>query len=340
MPTRRDVKKISEREQLRKRGFDLLREGVSKAEMVRRLGITYKTAYNWEQRLRSDGQDAWMDKEHPGAKPKLTRAQRRRLVKILLKGARSYGFDTELWTLKRVAKVIRKEFNVTYNVTHVWRVLRGLGLSAQVPLKQALERDEDYIKEWVEERWPKLYKKAKESGSGLVFLDESGLSNEPNVVRTWAPRGSRPKLRHSAKKEKLSFISAVTLDAELFFSVYPYDITGTEVVLFLDMLLKALPGKIMLLLDNASIHRCIEVKEFLYMSANRMEAHRFPAYAPELNPDEYVLSHLKNRELANFCPRDEGEMKLGLRRAIARMMKKRQLIQRLILGSPLFVRKL
>jgi len=327
---------IKPRESRRKRGFEMLSEGVSKAEIARTLGVSYKTVWEWENRLRTTGPDAWKDEMQPGRPMKLTRVQRRRLVKILLKGAKRYGFDSELWTLKRVAKVIRKEFNVTYNVTHVWRVLRDLGFSAQVPLKQALERDEGYIKEWVEGRWPEIRKEAIASGSELVFVDESGLSNEPNVTRTWAPKGSRPRLKHSAKKRKLSIIFAVTMDAELYFSVYDHDITGAEVILFLDMLTKKIP-KMMLLWDNASIHRSNEVKEYLYMVRHKVEAHRFPAYAPELNPDEYVISHLKCRELANFCPRDEGEMKLGLRKAIARMVRKPEFIKRLMLGSPLFM---
>jgi len=70
----------------------------------------------------------------------------------------------------------------------VWCVLRDLGFDAQVPLKQALERDENHIKEWVREMWPEILKDAEKSGSELVFLDESGLSNEPNVERTWAPK--------------------------------------------------------------------------------------------------------------------------------------------------------
>ena len=335
MPKRRARREVLERELLRKRGFEMLSQDVPKAEIARTLDIDYKTVYNWELRLRKNGPDAWRDREHKGPKRKMTDAQRKKLVKILLKGAKRYGFDSELWTLKRVAKAIKREFNVTYNVTHVWRVLRGLGFSAQVPLKQALERDEDCIKQWVEERWPEIRKDAEKSGSQLLFVDESGLSNEPNVVRTWAPKGSRPRLKHSAKKRKLSIIFAITMDAELYFSVYPSDITGTEVILFLDKLVKRVP-RMMLLWDNASIHRSMEVKEYPYMIRDEVETRRFPAYAPELNPDEYVLSHLKNRELANFCPENEGEMKLGLRRAIARMVRKPQLIHRLMLGSPLF----
>jgi len=335
MPKRVARKEVLERELVRKSGFEMLSKNVPKAEIARTLDVDYKTVYNWELRLRAEGSDAWRDKEHPGPKRKLTRAQRRRLVKILLKGAKRYGFDSELWTLKRVAKVIKEQFNVTYNVTYVWCVLRDLGFSAQVPLKQALERDEDCIKQWVEERWPEILKDAEESGSELLFVDESGLSNEPNVARTWAPRGSRPRLKHSAKRRKLSIVFAITMDAELYFSVYPYDITGAEVIIFLDTLSRRIP-KMMLLWDNASMHRSIEVREYLYMMRHKLETRRFPAYAPELNPDEYVFSHIKCKELANFCPTSESEMKLGLRKAIARVIRKPELIKRLMLGSPLF----
>jgi transposase len=326
---------IKPRERIRKRGFEMLSEGVSKAEIARSLHVDYSSVCRWENRLRAKGPDAWRDEAQPGRPMKLTLAQRNKLVKILLKGARSYGFDSELWTLKRVAKVIREQFNVSYNITHVWRVLHDLGFSAQVPLKQALERDEGYIKEWVEERWPEILKDAEKSGSELLFVDESGLSNEPNVVRTWAPKGSRPKLKHRAKRKKLSIIFAITMDAELYFSVYPYDLTGAEVILFLDKLSRRIPRRMMLLWDNAPIHRSAEVKEHLYLVRDKLETRRFPAYAPELNPDEYILSHIKYRELANFCPEDEVEMKLGLRRALARIMRRPEFIKRLMLGSPI-----
>ena len=182
---------------------------VPKAEITRRLHVAYKTVWQWELRLRQMGSDAWRDRKQPGRPKRLTPVQRGRLLEILLGGALRYGFETDLWTLKRVAHVIKREFNVPYNVTHVWRVLRDLGLTAQVPLKQALERDKAYIDKWVRKKWPRLYRKARKRKAKIVFIDESGLSNEPNVVRTWAPRGSRPRLTHSARREKLSFVSGV-----------------------------------------------------------------------------------------------------------------------------------
>ncbi|MGQ9515300.1 MAG: hypothetical protein ACUVTL_09705, partial [Thermoproteota archaeon] len=83
-----------------------------------------------------------------------------------------------------------------------------------------------------------------------------------------------------------------------------------------------------------------EVKGYLYTMRQKVRTRRFPAYAPELNPDEYVFSHIKCRELANFCPTSEGEMRLGLRKAIAQIMRKPEFIKHLMLGSPILKGKI
>jgi transposase len=331
---------VKPREKVRRRGFEMLKAEISKAEISRKLHVAYKTVWQWELRLRRVGSEAWRDRKQPGRPMRLTDAQRGKLLEILLGGAQRYGFETDLWTLKRVAHVIKCEFNIAYNVTHVWRVLRDLGLTAQVPLKQALERDEAYIEKWLRKKWPRLYRKARKKKAKIVFVDESGVSNEPNVVRTWAPKGSRPRLTHSAKHEKLSSISGVTEDAELYFTVHSHDLTGKDVIRFLKLLLKRTPQPLMLLWDNATIHRSKDVKEYICKNREKIECHRFPPYAPELNPNEYVISHLKYRELANFCPTSEAELKNGLKKAIKRLKRKPQLIRRLIQGSPLLIGKL
>ncbi len=73
----------------------------------------------------AQGPNSWKEKRHPGAVPKLTSAQMTRLKQILLEGARADGYPTDLWTLKRLAEVIRKEFGARYSLSGVWRVLRA-----------------------------------------------------------------------------------------------------------------------------------------------------------------------------------------------------------------------
>ena len=81
----------------------------------------------------------------PGPAPKLTAEQRAQLPALLAHGAEAYGFLGDLWTTKRVASVIRREFGVRYHPAHVSRLLRQIGWSVQKPIPRATQRDEAAI---------------------------------------------------------------------------------------------------------------------------------------------------------------------------------------------------
>ena len=72
--------------------------------------VAYKTVWAWEKRLRAQGPNSWREAKHPGGPRKINEKQRKRLREILLEGALSQGYATDLWTLKRVAEVIEKEY--------------------------------------------------------------------------------------------------------------------------------------------------------------------------------------------------------------------------------------
>ena len=65
------------------------------------------------------------------------------------------------------------------------------------------------------------------------------------------------------------------------------NIAGVEVVAFLRQLLRQIRGPIELVWDGGTIHRRRMAGDFLQRHP-RIQTHRFPAYAPEINPDEYV----------------------------------------------------
>jgi transposase len=91
----------------------------------------------------------------------LTVAQHRRLLGLLLQGPRQHGYSTELWTLARVAEVIRRTFGVEYHPSHVWKLLRNLGWSSQKPERRAREQDPAAIAAWRQEQWPRIKKRPK-----------------------------------------------------------------------------------------------------------------------------------------------------------------------------------
>ena len=148
-----------ELEARRREAIRLLEEGHRQADVARRLGTTRTSVGRWWKAYRRRGPAALRAKPPPGRPSKLTRRQKRDLVRRLLKGARAGGFATDLWTCPRIAQLIACRYGVTYHVDSLPKFLHALGLSCQKPEKRAFERDEEVVARWVARDWPRIKKK-------------------------------------------------------------------------------------------------------------------------------------------------------------------------------------
>lgn len=137
----------------------LFRKGCSQADVARQLEVSRQTASRWHAAWDSGGRGALAGAGRTGRRPKLSGEQLCQLEAILLAGAPAAGYETDLWTLKRIAQVIGRKFRVQYHASHVWKVLRQLGWSCQRPERKARERNEEGIKRWVRYRWPHIKKR-------------------------------------------------------------------------------------------------------------------------------------------------------------------------------------
>jgi transposase len=146
-------------EKRRRRAVQLLQSGQSLVAVARQVGAAVSSVFRWRQAYRRRGLRGLDAKPTPGRPPRLSSAGKRRLVRLLVRGALDAGYRTELWTLPRVAELIRKEFGVHYHPAHVWKILTGLGWSCQKPERRALERDEAAIERWKQEDWPRKKKR-------------------------------------------------------------------------------------------------------------------------------------------------------------------------------------
>ena len=156
--------------------------------------------------------------------------------------------------------------------------------------------------------------------------------------RTWAPRGTTPIVRHRYRRDKVSAISAVTVSPRrhccgLYAHFHCDNISQVEVALFLRLLLRHLAGAIIVLWDGGSIHRGPAVTALLARHS-RLHVERFPAYAPELNPDELVWSYLKGT-LANGRPDTVDELLDDLTRVTRRLRRAPALLRAFVIGSTL-----
>jgi transposase len=145
-------------EDRRRRALALLKERLSLNEVARRLGCAASSVMRWRDAVRRRGPKAIEVRKASGRPPKLPRDQRRRLVKILLKGPLAHGYRTDLWTTPRICEVIRRNFGVRYHPDHVGRLMHGLGWSHQKPESRALQRDEEAIARWKQKDWPRVKK--------------------------------------------------------------------------------------------------------------------------------------------------------------------------------------
>ena len=140
------------------RAAELLRQGKGTNEVARRVGVGSSAVSKWKRAMRSRGPAGLRAKPHPGPKPRLGAAQKRRLLARLKRGAVAAGYDSDLWTCRRVRDLIGKTEGVWYDLNHVGRILHSMGLSVQKPEARARERDEAAIERWRKRDWPRLKK--------------------------------------------------------------------------------------------------------------------------------------------------------------------------------------
>jgi transposase len=145
-------------EKRRKKAGTLFNKDYSAPEVARRLGVARQVAYRWKDAWEKGGSGALRSKGPAGRKSKLTGEQTQRVTEALLAGPSAQGYKTDLWTLPRVAVLIKDLTGVGYHPGHVWRLLGASGFSCQRPERRAVERDPKAIRRWQRVELPALKK--------------------------------------------------------------------------------------------------------------------------------------------------------------------------------------
>ena len=148
-------------EERRRVGAQLLRKGkLSQAAIAQQLGVSRVAVSQWANRLAQGGVRALRSRTAPGRPVRLTLKHQKALVGKLKRGALAAGFPTERWTMSRVCQLIEREFGLHYHVHYINRLLAKLGWSLQRPLPRATEQDEELVRAWLAQDWPRIKKGA------------------------------------------------------------------------------------------------------------------------------------------------------------------------------------
>lgn len=188
-------------------------------------------------------------------------------------------------------------------------------------------------------------KGAKNLGARLGFWDESGISQKPSVRRTWAPKGHTPLIFSPGSGKSRSVVGLITATPygrkpKLFLRIFPRTIRSGEVIRTLKELRRHTPGILVLIWDGLKAHTSQATRRFLKTQRSWLRVYRFPAYAPELNPTEYLWSCGKNKDFAHLYVDTMDDLDIHIRKYKRRIRRQPDLLTGFLKKSSLFSKEL
>ena len=306
----------------------VVEDGESPSAVMQSFGLCRTTIYPWLRDFKQHGWDALAESISEGPTPKLTEAQQQRVKRwILGKDPRQYGFDFGLWTRRIVQQLIVEKMKVELCLTSVGKLLARLNITPQKPLRRAYERDPQAVALWLAETYPQLKRRAKQAGAMIFFLDEAGFQSDPPLGRTYGLKGSTPVVQTTGQRQSINVISAVNARGAFWAATYDGKLNGEAFVLFLKNFMKGRRGRIFLILDGHPAHKAKVVQNYVASLGGRLEFHRLPTYAPDLNPDEFVWSHMKTNGVSKKPLKQNESLRKRVEEDLVKIQDNRPLVR-------------
>ena len=316
-------------EAIRLMAVERVRDGEPASEVIAAYGFNRTTIYKWIQAALQPGVGikALRSTRATGRPRSLTPAQERQVFRwVNGRDPRQYGLDFGLWTRAVVAGLIQKKFGVKLGLTAVGELLAKLELTPQKPLQRAYQRDPQAIEKWQRETFPSISRRAKARGAEVLFWDESGFRADTVHGKTWGLRGHTPVVHRPGQRQSISAASAVNANGAFWFCTYEGGLNGELFVELLHKMMHRRKKPVYLVLDGLPAHKKAIVGKYVASTKGRLTLHFLPGYAPDLNPDELVWSHVKRTGPARR-PLLKGER---LRDKIEEQLAKIQQLPRLV----------
>jgi transposase len=313
-------------EELRRRALWLIeRQGLSQAQAAAAVGVQRQTVNIWLRRYRAQGEDGVLDGRRVSprrGKGLLTAEEAAKIQRWLAdKTPDQLKLPWALWTSRAVRDLITLRFGKTLGLSTVQLYLQRWGLTPQKPLARARERSPAAVAAWLEQHYPAIAKRAKAEGAVIYWGDETGISNQDQIGRSYAPKGRTPVVARTAKRRTQSMISAVSNRGLMRFMLFDGALNAARFIAFLRRLIKDADQKLVLIVDNLKVHHAKPVKAWVAAHTHEIELCYLPAYAPDHNPDEYLNNDLKQKLRQKLQPASKQELVKGTRsvlRAIQR----------------------
>lgn len=294
----------------------VIEQGYTKLEAALVLGVTRQNVGKWCRLYEDGGVEALKlgrrGRRH-GEHTKLLGWQCATIVNLISeKTPDQLKMPFVLWTAAAVRDLAFGLYGVMLTSRVMRKYLKRWKFTPQKPIRKAWQQNSALVRKWLEEEYPAIAQKAKANGASIYWVDETGVTNQCNAQRGYAPRGQTPVLRHEGTKRKVNMISAVTNKGEVRFMCYTSNMTQSKFILFLAKLIRSTEEPVVVITDNLSVHHGKKVAEWVAKQDGVLELEFIPSYSPELNADEYLNRDLKKNVNARKTPRTLAELKANI----------------------------
>ena len=313
-------------EEKRRQAVQLRKKGMTRAEIGEIVGVHADTVGRWLKKYQADGAQSLKLKprgRREGSGRRLDADQERMIRKRLVdKTPDQLKMPYALWTRESIKELIKAQLGIELPIRTVGHYLKRWGMTPQKPLKQAYEQRPERVQKWLDEEYPQIQTQAKAQAAEIYWGDETGLRNDCQHERGYAPKGKTPVIRLNAKRESINMISAITNQGKVRFKVFEGGMNAALLIDFMKRLIKDAQRKVMLILDNLRVHHANKVKQWLMGKEAQIEIFYLPPYSPELNPDEYLNCDLKAGVHSGIPARSKDQLKKKVARHM-RMLQRR-----------------
>jgi transposase len=304
--------------------------GEPASAVIASYGFNRTTIYKWIKAVSRHGigVEALRARRATGRPRSLTPRQEQQVFHwVNGKDPRQYGLDFGLWTRRVVADLIDRKFGIRLGLTAVGELLAKLGLTPQKPLQRAYQRDPEAIERWRRETFPSIARKAKEEGGEVYFWDESGFRADAVHGKTWGAKGHTPVVERPGQRQSISAASAVNSKGAFWYCTYEGGLTAELFVALLKKMMRRRVTHVHLVVDGLPAHKTALVKDYVASTKGLLTLHFLPGYAPELNPDELVWSHMKRTGVARAPLRKGDRLSDKVEEQLASIKRTPQLVR-------------
>jgi transposase len=324
----RDFRSIGRaaQEELRRRALFLIeQEGLNQGQAAQMVGVHRQTVNIWLKRYRQRGEAGVLDgrRVSPRRGKGALSAEEAGQVRawIVERTPDRLGLPFALWTSRAVRELIEQRLGKRLGPTAVQLYLRRWGLTPQKPLVRAKERRPATIAAWLATSYPAIARRARAARAVIYWGDETGISNQDQIGRSYAPKGRTPIVRRTTKRVTRSMISAVSNRGLLRFMLYEGALNADGFLAFLRRLTRDAGRKVVLIVDNLKVHKADKVRAWVESHAHEIELFYLPAYAPDHNPTEYLNNDLKQQLRRQPQPGSKEEL-IGRTRSVLRAIQR------------------